>query len=142
MQTKIKLTELDWNFYKKLTTTEFGVQECIDVTEGKNIFKNIRSFNILNDKNNAVGVIEIFDNEEYENITNTIIDIEYRGNGYALEAKKTLLIELDLPYLMFFIKRNNISSLKSVNKLDNLIKISSPEWEDIYDKHIFIWKPV
>jgi hypothetical protein len=87
--------------------------------------------------NSIVGIIELFDNICYVNLTNTIIIPEYRGNKYSTLAKIKLMSDLKLEYILCSINRNNICSLNAIYKMKNIIKISDDEYEDDYDKFLF-----
>jgi len=137
----IKLMEIDKEFYNKITDCEFGVQNLKQKNLEKFYFTNIQSFMIVNENDEKIGIIEKFDNTDFQNIVNTIILPEFRGQNFAVQAKHQLVMKLQLKHLIFYIKRDNQNSLNSIKKLPGLLKISAEMWENDFDKFLFIWHP-
>jgi hypothetical protein len=120
---KIKLDEFDTNYFKTLEGEDgwiaIGQENCT----------NQRYFTICSEDDERVGIIGVYDTEEDKNITHTVVDPKFRGQGIAAKCKESLMDTLDLPFITLTISLDNKPSLNAAQKLPNVQMVSDEEYE-------------
>ena len=108
-----------------------------------------RYFTVLSTDGRKLGIIGIYDAGGDKNLTDTIVDPNYRGRGLAKKFKDALMEKLDLPFVTLTIdydkyapnepSRNNIKSLRAAEKLPGVERIDDPNYTRI-QKAKFIYR--
>ena len=81
----------------------------------------------------------MYDTDDDVNITHTIVDPKFRGHGLARQFKDKLMSSLNLSCLTMTIDLDNTPSLRAVEKLPGVEKVSDPEYETAYHKAKFTY---
>jgi|GEM_PF-6193074 len=61
-------------------------------------------------------MIGVYDTEFEKNISHTLVNPKYRGQGLAGEFKQKLMAEFGLPFLTLTIDLNNTASIRAAEK--------------------------
>jgi hypothetical protein len=108
---------------------------------GRDNCTNQRYFTVLGENNEKLGVIGVYDTAEEKNVTHTVVDPKYRGQGLAAQFKKILISGLDLPFLTMTINLDNEASVRATEKLPGVRKISDEKFEEEFKKAKYIYEP-
>lgn len=123
-----RLDDFDMNYFRSLEGNDgwiaLGMDNC----------KNQQYFTVFSEGGDKLGIIGVYDTEEDQNITHTVVDPKYRGLGLAAQFKDYILEKLNLPYLTLTINADNVSSLRAAEKIPGVERVSTPEYEQEFRK--------
>lgn len=102
--------------------------------------KNQRYFTVKEMKGEKLGIVGVYDTEDEQNIAHTIVDPKYRGQGLAIKFKQQLISKLGLNNLILTVDLDNQPSIKSVEKIPGIKKISNKDYEEEYHKLKYVMK--
>ncbi len=102
--------------------------------------KNQKYFTAVDSKGEKLGIVGVYDTDDDQNITHTIVDPEFRGQGLATQFKDHLMENLDLPYITLIIDIDNEASLSAAEKLPGIKRVSDKNYEQEFHKVKFIYK--
>lgn len=128
-----ELGEFDMDYFKSLGGDGWialGMEGC----------KNQRYFTVYSDEGEKVGIVGVYDTNDEENISHTVIDPKFRGQGLARQAKEKLMEKLDLPFLILIIDLGNASSLGAAEKIDGAEIVSDEAYEKYQHKRKYRWE--
>jgi RimJ/RimL family protein N-acetyltransferase len=106
---------------------------------GQGNCKNIKYFTALDD-GKKVGIIGVYDTDDDKNITHTVTDPKFRGQGLAAKLKKELMKKLGLDFITLTIDLDNTASLKATEKLPGVERVSDEQYEKDFHKAKYIYK--
>lgn len=125
---KIKLGDFDMDYFKSLEGEDgwiaLGQENCT----------NQRYFTVLAEDGTKVGIVGVYDTEDDQNITHTVVDPKYRGQGLAAKCKDALMDSLGLSFVTLTISLDNTPSLKAAEKLHGVERISDAKYEADFHK--------
>ncbi|MEK7643920.1 MAG: GNAT family N-acetyltransferase [Patescibacteria group bacterium] len=130
---RIKLGDFDRDFFNSLE----GENGWIAL--GQEYCTNQRYFTVFAEDGTKVGIVGVYDTEDDQNITHTVIDPKYRGQGLAAKCKDALMNSLNLPFVTLTISLDNTPSLKAAEKLPGVQKVSDAKYEADFHKAKFIF---
>lgn len=104
--------------------------------------ENVRYFTVYggNSDEERLGIVGVYDYGEDKNIVHGVVDPRFRGRGLAAEFYKRLLHECHLPFLTMTINANNAASLRSMEKLQGVQRVSDDSFEQATGKVKFLYK--
>jgi len=130
---RIKLEEFDMAYFKSLEGEKgwiaIGAENC----------KNQRYYTVCAEDGEKVGIVGVYDTEDEKNITHTVIDPKYRGQGLAAKCKDALMDKLNLPFVTLTIDLDNTPSLRAAEKLPEVQKVSDEKYEKDFHKAKYIF---
>ena len=130
---KVQLGEFDMDYFKLLEGEDgwiaLGQENCA----------NLRYFTVCADDGTKVGIVGVYDTEDDKNITHTVVDPKYRGQGLAAKCKDALMDTLNLPFVTLTISLDNASSLRAADKLPGIQKVSDEKYETDFHKAKYIF---
>jgi len=117
-------------------------QEYFQELEGENGWSaigqenctNQRYFVVYGSKGEKLGIVGVYDTAEEKNVTHTVVDPKYRGQGLAAEFKQRLMDELKLPFITMTIDLDNEASIRATEKLPGVKKVSDAQYEQDFHK--------
>ncbi|MDF1497568.1 MAG: GNAT family N-acetyltransferase [Patescibacteria group bacterium] len=134
-QAKInKLGEFDSQYFNELEG------ETGWIALGKDNCQNQQYFTVYGNEGEKLGVIGIYDTDEEKNITHTVVDPKYRGQGLAAKIKHVLMDRLDLSFITMTINLDNEASIKAAKKIPGLKKVSDEQYEQEFHKVKYIYE--
>jgi len=136
-QEKTKVVELG-DFDMKYFLEIAGEDRWIAI--GQENCKNQQYFTVIGEKGEKLGVVGAYDTVEDQNITHTVVDPKFRGQGLAGKFKDQLMEKLDLPFLTMTIDLGNVASLKATGKLPGVKRVSDAEYEQDFHKAKFVYE--
>ena len=95
---------------------------------------NQRYFTVYGNNNEKLGIVGVFDTNEEKNLTHTVVDPKYRSRGLNAKIQQYIVNELDLPFITMTIDLDNTASIKSVEKVQGIKKVSDAEYERSFHK--------
>lgn len=101
---------------------------------------NQRYFTVYGSKGEKLGIVGVYDTSDEKNVTHTVIDQKYRGQGLAAKFKQSLMDELNLPFITMTIDLENIASIRATGKLAGVKKISDEQYEHEFHKVKYIYE--
>lgn len=107
---------------------------------GDEYYRNQRYFTVVDDKGKKLGVVGVYDTDDDNNITHTVVDPEYRGQSLATKMKLKLADSLGLNAMTMTVDLDNESSLRSVEKMPDTERVSNEVYEQENHKAKFEWK--
>ena len=123
-----KLDDFDMDYFKSLEGNDgwiaLGMENC----------KNQRYFTAYSDSDEKIGIIGVYDTDDDENITHTVVDPKYRGQGLAGKFKDLLMDKLGLLFITLTIDLDNKSSIKATEKMAGIKKVSDDDYEKEFHK--------
>ena len=133
--TEIKnLGEFDMQYFQELEGKDgwlaIGQENCM----------NQRYFTIYGANGEKLGIVGVYDTANEKNITHTVVDQKYRGQGLAAKFKKRLMEELNLPFITMTISLENIASIRATEKLPGVQKISDDQYERDFHKVKYVYE--
>ena len=133
MQIK-NLSEFDLNYFKELE----GDNGWLAL--GSTDYTNSQYFTVYGEHNEKLGIVGVFDTEEEKNVTHTVVDPKYRGQGLAAKFKDEIMDKLNLPYITLTISLDNIASIHATEKLPGVKKVSDEQYEKDFYKVKYIYE--
>jgi len=110
---------------------------------GQDNCSNQKYFTVVGPSGERLGIIGVYDTEDDQNVTHTVVDPKFRGRGLAGEFKKKLMEELGLSSVTLTIDLDNQASIRAAEKLPGVKKVSNEQYEDDYNKAKYIYeKPI
>lgn len=97
-------------------------------------------FTVLGDNGEKLGIIGIYDTEDEQNVTHTVVDPKFRGKGLAAKFKDALMDELDIEFITLTIDLDNEASIRAAEKLPGVRRVSSELYESDYHKAKYIYE--
>jgi RimJ/RimL family protein N-acetyltransferase len=107
---------------------------------GGDDYQNQKYFTVYSDKDEKLGIVGVFDTENGENFAHTVVDPKYRGQGLATKFKDRLMNKLGLEFLTLTVSLGNTSSIKAIEKLPGVEKVSDEKYEKEFNKAKYIYK--
>lgn len=101
---------------------------------------NQKYFTVFGDKNEKLGIVGVYDTPEEKNITHTVVDPKYRGQGLAAKFKQLLMEKLNLSFITMTISLENVASIKATEKLPGVRKVSDEQYEQDFHKVKYIYE--
>ena len=139
---------------EKLKTREVGSlapfdQEYFEELKGKDGWialgqeycSNARYFSIMGEDGEKLGIVGVYDTENEKNVTHTVVDSKYRGQGIAGKAKMKMMEQLGLHFLTMTVDLDNAASLRAVEKMEGVVRTSDETYEHNYHKARFEYRP-
>ena len=123
-----KLDDFDMDYFKSLEGDggwiALGMENC----------KNQHYFIVYSDSGEKIGIIGVYDTDDDKNISHTVVDPKYRGQGLAGKFKDLLMDKLALPFITLTIDLDNKSSIKATEKMAGIKKVSDDDYEKEFHK--------
>jgi predicted GNAT family acetyltransferase len=91
---------------------------------GLELLPKPRYFTVRSDTKDKLDIIGVYDTEFEKNVSHTLVNPKYRGQGLAGEFKPKLMAELGLPFLTLTIDLNNTASIRAARKILGIRKVS------------------
>ncbi|MFA5186106.1 MAG: GNAT family N-acetyltransferase [Patescibacteria group bacterium] len=126
------LVDLDMAYFRQLE----GKDGWIAIGQGN--CRNQNYFTVLSDAGEKLGIVGVYDTDDEENISHTVVDPKYRGRGLAMKFKERLMDELGLPFLTLTIDLDNTASIKAAEKIPGIKKVSDKAYEQEFHKAKYI----
>jgi len=101
---------------------------------------NQRYFTVYGSKGEKLGIVGVYDTADEKNVTHTVVDQKYRGQGLAAKFKQRLIDELNLPFITLTISLDNIASIRATEKLPGVRKVSDAEYERDFHKVKYVYE--
>ena len=128
------LENFDMQYFQELEGQNgwlaLGQENCI----------NQRYFTVYGSKGEKLGIIGVYDTADEKNVTHTVVDQKYRGQGLAAKFKQRLMGELNLPFITMTIDLENIASIRATEKLPGVRKISDEQYESDFHKAKYVYE--
>ncbi|MBT5338574.1 GNAT family N-acetyltransferase [Candidatus Falkowbacteria bacterium] len=99
--------------------------------------KNPQYFVVYGENNEKLGGVGVYDTEDDQNITHTVVASEFRGQGLASKFKLEIMEELGLDYFIGTVDLDNIASVKSIEKMPGIRRVSDEAYEKEFHKAKF-----
>ena len=120
------------DYFKKLEGQDgwiaIGQEDCT----------NQRYFTVFSKSGEKIGIFGVYDHGDDKNITHTVIDPEFRGQGLSGKLKPIIMDKLNLDYLTLTIDLDNHASIKAAEKIPGIKKVSDQSYEDDFHKVKYI----
>ena len=107
---------------------------------GQENCSNQRYFTVYGEAGEKLGIIGVYDTDEEKNVTHTVVDPKYRGQGLASRFKQMLVNELNLPFITMTISLENTASIRATEKLPGVKKISDEQYESDFGKVKYLYE--
>jgi RimJ/RimL family protein N-acetyltransferase len=108
---------------------------------GQDNCRNQKYFTVYGDAGTKLGIVGVYDTEFEKNVSHTVVDPKYRGQGLAGNFKEKLMAELGLPFLTLTIDLDNTSSIRAAEKIPSIRKVSDAAYEQEFHKAKYIQEP-
>lgn len=133
--TEIKnLGDFDMQYFQELEGQDgwlaIGQENCM----------NQQYFTVYGNKDEKLGIVGVYDTVDTKNITHTVVDPKFRGQGLAAKFKQRLIDELNLPFITMTIDLNNTASIKATEKIPGVKKVSDEEYETDFHKAKYVYE--
>jgi hypothetical protein len=87
-----------------------------------------------------LGIVGLFPCWESENTSHTVVDAAHRGQGLATLFKHKLMDELGVSEITLVVRLDNTPSIRSVEKLPNVERVSDCHYEKRNSKVKYLYK--
>lgn len=125
------LGDFDMEYFRELEGKDgwiaIGQENC----------RNQHYFTVEGKKGERLGIVGMYDTDEDRNMTHTVVDSAHRGKGLSAEFKEKLLDATGEKYYVATVDLDNTSSLRSMEKLEDIEVVSDEEYERKYHKRKF-----
>ena len=101
---------------------------------------NQRYFTVFGSKGEKLGIVGVYDTADVKNVTHTVVDQKYRGQGLAAKFKQRLMDEINLPFITMTISLENIASIRATEKLPGVRRISDDQYERDFHKVKYVYE--
>jgi RimJ/RimL family protein N-acetyltransferase len=108
---------------------------------GQDNCRNQKYFTVYGDAGTKLGIVGVYDTDDEQNISHTVVDPKFRGQGLAVKFKETLMADLNLPFLTLTIDLDNTSSIRAAEKIPGIRKVSDAAYEQEFHKAKYIQEP-
>lgn len=129
-----QLADFDMEYFKQLEGEDGWL--ALD----KDNCQNQQYFIALSSQGEKLGIIGVYDTADDKNITHTVVDPKFRGQGLAGKFKDVIMDNLDLPFITLTIDLDNKASLRAAEKLPGIKKISDEQYEKEFHKAKYIYE--
>ncbi len=99
-----------------------------------------RYFTVYGSNGEKLGIVGVYNTADEKNVTHTVVDPKYRGQGLAAKFKQHLMDELNLPFVTMTIDLENTSSIQATEKLPGVKKVSDKQYEQDFHKVKYIYE--
>jgi RimJ/RimL family protein N-acetyltransferase len=127
------LGEFDMDYFRSLE----GETGWIAI--GQDNCRNQQYFSVYDENGGKLGIVGVYDTDGDQNISHTIVDPSYRGQGLATKFKDLLMNKQELKFLTLTIDLDNKSSIRAAEKLPGVKKVSDEQYENEFHKAKFIY---
>jgi len=129
---KIKgLVLFDTKYFAELEGTDgwiaIGQENC----------KNQRYFTVVDENDQKLGIVGLYDTDDEKNISHTVVDPKYRGLGLARLFKEKLLEVTGEDFYVATVSLDNAASLAAMAKIPGVKIDSDEEYELNFHKRKF-----
>ncbi|MFH0804551.1 MAG: GNAT family N-acetyltransferase [Candidatus Zambryskibacteria bacterium] len=128
------LGDFDQQYFKELDGEDgwlaLGQENCM----------NQRYFTVYGNNDEKIGIVGVYDTVNEKNMTHTVVDQKYRGQGLAAKFKQRLIDELNLPFITITVDLENTASIRATEKLSGVRKVSDKKYEQDFHKVKFIYE--
>ena len=107
---------------------------------GDDFYENQKYFTVFSDKGDKLGIVGVYDTAEEKNVTHTVVDPKYRGQGLAAKFKEKLMTDLNLDFLTLTIDLDNEASIRAAEKLPGVKRVSDEAYEKEFHKAKYIYE--
>ncbi|MDD5726862.1 MAG: GNAT family N-acetyltransferase [Patescibacteria group bacterium] len=107
---------------------------------GQENCENQRYFTVNGNNGEKLGIVGVYDTADEKNVTHTVVDPKYRGQGLAAKFKQRLMDELNLPFVTMTIDLDNAASIQATEKLPDVKKISDEQYEKDFHKVKYVYE--
>ena len=133
--TKIKsLGDFDLQYFKELEGEDGWL-----ALEQENCM-NQQYFTVYGSNGEKIGIVGVYDTTDDKNVTHTAVDQKYRGQGLAAKFKQCLMDELNLPFITLTADLENTASIRAIEKLPGVKKVSDEKYERDFHKMKFVYE--
>ena len=101
---------------------------------------NQRYYTVYGSRGEKLGIVGSYDTSDEKNVTHTVVDKKYRGQGLAAKFKQRLMDELNLPFITMTISLENIASIRATEKLPGVKKVSDEQYEREFHKVKYVYE--
>lgn len=106
---------------------------------GNDDYENQRYFVVMSEKGERLGIVGVYDTDSEKTITHTVVDPRFRGHGLAARMKIQMADELGLDSFVSTIDLGNTASLRAIEKVPGIQRVSDKAYEQEYNKAKFEW---
>lgn len=107
---------------------------------GQDNCANQRYFTVVGKGGEKLGIIGVYDTDDDQNVTHTVVDPKFRGRGLAGDFKRKLMQELGLASIILTIDLDNQASVRAAEKLPGVKKVSDEQYEKDYHKVKYVYE--
>lgn len=104
---------------------------------GQENCRNQRYFTVYGSNGERLGIVVVYDTDDDQNISHTVVDPRFRGQGLATRFKEQLMDALKLPFLTLTIATSNTASFHAAEKLPGVVRVSDASYEQEFQKAKF-----
>ncbi|MBI4434709.1 GNAT family N-acetyltransferase [Candidatus Uhrbacteria bacterium] len=123
-----RLGDFDVEYFQSLEGPDgwiaFGQENC----------RNPRYFTVYDADGERLGIVGVYDTDNDQYISHTVVDPQFRGQGLAARFKERLMEELNLPFLTLTIATSNIASLRAAERTPGAYRTSDAAYEQEFQK--------
>lgn len=102
--------------------------------------RNQRYFTAKGIEGEPLGIVGVYDTDDERNISHTVVDPRFRGQGLSRQLKDRMMDRLGLPYVILTVDLDNAASLRAAEKLPGVKRVSDESYEREYHKAKFIYE--
>lgn len=128
------LGDFDLQYFQELEGVDgwlaIGLENCSEQ----------KYFTVYGSRDEKLGIIGVYNTEDEKNITHTVVDPEYRGQGLAAMFKQKLMAELNLPFVTMTIRLTNLASIRATEKMVGVRRVSDEQYEQDFGKVKYIYE--
>jgi len=134
------LGDFDMQYFQELEGQNGWI--AIGQEEYQQDYKNQKYFTVFGSKGEKLGIVGVYDTEisDEKNVTHTVVDPKFRGQGLAVKFKQLLIDELNLPFITMTIDLKNLKSIKATEKLPGVKKVSDEQYEKDFHKVKYVYE--
>lgn len=104
---------------------------------GQDNCQNQRYFTVYGTDGEKLGIVGVYDTDDDQHISHTVVDPRFRGQGLAARFKERLMEELDLPFLTLTIAMRNTASLRAAERTSGAYRTSDVSYEQEFQRAKF-----
>ena len=107
---------------------------------GQDNCRNQKYFTVLSDAGEKLGIVGVYDTDYEQNITHTVVDPRFRGQGLAWKFKQKLMDQVGLDSITLTIDLDNTFSIRAAEKIPGIRKVGDAEYEKEFHKAKYIYE--